>query len=87
MSTRNAAIKGPNTSIIRVSEGTSNTSEMILEPSEQAKEANRTNRCLAMILFEMEDEAIPHCGLVMRRRTLNQTALTGGCSAQQVMSW
>ena len=42
MSRRNAAIKGPNTSIIRVSEGTSNTSEMILEPSEQAKEANRT---------------------------------------------
>src|SRR5215472_15158530 len=35
----NAAMKGPNTAIIRVSEGTSNTSEMILEPSEQVKEA------------------------------------------------
>jgi hypothetical protein len=42
MRRRNAAINGPNTSIIRVSEGTSNTSEMILEPSEQAKGTNRT---------------------------------------------
>src|SRR6516225_1002216 len=42
VSRRNAAIRGPNTSIIRGSEGTSNTPEMILEPSQQAKEANRT---------------------------------------------
>ena len=32
--------------------------------------------CLAIILLEMEDGAIPHCGRVVRRRELNQTAPT-----------
>ena len=37
--------------------------------------------CLAIILLEMEDGAIPHCGRGMRRHELNQLAPTKGFSA------